>query len=300
MLSKLTLGTAQFGLEYGINNRTGKPDINKSIEMLEYAYLNGINSIDTAVAYGDSETVIGKWIKSYKHDDLFITSKISSITKLRISENYIADHIKNQVYSSLEKLGVSKLDNIMMHDFHDIMKYGEIISKNLRKLKEEGLVSNIGASIYNLESIDTFSKYDFDTIQLPGSIFNQSIIESDKLTMLKEKNIITFVRSAFVQGLVFMNPIELPQYLSGIKDYLVELNDLSSRYKMTITEIAINYLFNHNNVDSIVFGVDSLNQLHEIIAIDKNHRIDKEIIVNEFSKIPEELVDPRNWRILNE
>lgn len=252
MLSKLTLGTAQFGLGYGINNHTGKPDINKSIEMLECAYLNGINSIDTAVAYGDSETVIGKWIKSY------------------------------------------------MHDFHDVMEYGEIISKTLRKLKEEGIVRNIGCSIYDLESIDTFLKYDFNTIQIPGSIFNQSIIESDKITMLKEKDIKVFVRSVFVQGLVFMNPIELPLYLSGIKNYIVELNDLSNRYKMTITEIAINYLFNHKNVDSIVFGVDSLNQLHEIIAIDKNHRIDKEIIVNEFSKIPKELVDPRNWRILNE
>lgn len=297
MLSKLTLGTAQFGLEYGINNHAGKPDIDKSIEMLEYAYLNGVKSIDTAVAYGDSETVIGNWIKSYKHDDLFITTKISSITNAKIAESEIAEYIEKQVYSSLEKLGVNRLDNLMVHNFYDLVEHGNIIAETLSKFKGEGVVSNIGCSIYDLESLDIFSKYSFDTIQLPGSIFNQSILESDKLIRIKERNVKIFVRSAFVQGLIFMNQQKLPLALSEMKDYLVELNNLASNYKFTIIEIALNYLLKHENVDSVVFGVDSISQLKEIIEIIENHRIDREDIVNKFSRIPKELVDPRNWRI---
>jgi len=295
MLSKLTLGTAQFGLEYGINNITGKPNFHKSIEMLEFAYLNGIRSIDTAAAYGDSETLIGNWIEIYKHNDLYITTKIPSISNANILKDDISDYIEEQVYSSFERLKVKKLDNIMVHDYSDLVHYGEIIVKVLTKLKDKGYVKNIGCSIYDLESIDIFSRYTFDTIQFPASIFNQSILESDQLIKLKEKNVKTFVRSIFVQGLVFMNPIKLPKDLAGIKDYLMQLIEISCNYKLTISEIAISYLLNHESIDSIVFGVDSINQLKEIIEIKGKSSVDREVIKDKFSNIPKELVDPRKW-----
>ncbi|EPY2277522.1 aldo/keto reductase [Clostridium sporogenes] len=296
MSLKLTLGTAQFGLEYGINNNTGKPVLNKSIEMLEYAYLNGIKSIDTAAAYGNSEFVIGKWIESCKPQSLYITSKIPSIYNSNVLKNEVWEYVEKQVYSSLDKLRVNKLDNVMLHDYEDLVHYGEIIPLILIKLKDKGYTKNIGYSIYNLESIDILSKYNFDTIQFPSSIFNQSILESDKLINLKKKNVKTFVRSAFVQGLIFINPDKLPKELYGIKKYIIELNKLANDYNLTIREIAMNYLMHHENVDSIVFGVDNIDQLTEIIDIKKNNSIDKEIIKNKFLNIPKELVDPRSWR----
>ncbi|MGY0375131.1 aldo/keto reductase [Clostridium sp. JNZ J1-5] len=296
MSLKLTLGTAQFGLKYGINNHFGKPDLNKSIEMLEYAYANGIRSIDTAVAYGDSENVIGKWMESSKHNDLYITSKIPSISNKNISKDYVWQYVEEQVYLSLEKLRVDKLDNIMLHDYNDLVKYGDIIALILIKLKDKGYTKNIGYSIYDLESIDVLSKYNFDTIQFPASIFNQRILESDKLTKLKKKNIKTFVRSAFVQGLIFINQDKLPRELYEIRNYIIELKEISNYYKLSISEIAISYLMNHESIDSIVFGVDSIKQLKEIITIKGENSVDREIIKNKFSKIPKELVDPRNWR----
>jgi aryl-alcohol dehydrogenase-like predicted oxidoreductase len=296
MLSKLTLGTAQFGLEYGVNNNVGKPDIKKSIEMLEYAYLNGIKSIDTAAAYGDSETVIGKWIEDYKHNDLYITSKILPMSKVQISKDKIMEYVEQQIYVSLEKLKVNKLDNIMVHDYNDLVLYGDAIYNSLKKLKDKGYTKSIGCSIYDLESIDDFLQYDFDTIQFPASIFNQRILESDKLIELKKKNIKTFVRSAFVQGLIFINSDKLPKELYEIKDYIIQLRELSNNCKLSISDIAMNYLINHESIDSIVFGVDSINQLKEIIKIKGESSIDRELIKDKFSNIPKELVDPRNWR----
>ena len=296
MLTKLTLGTAQFGLDYGINNCSGKPDIKESIEMLEYAYSNGIKSVDTAAAYGDSEIVIGKWIEDYPHEDLFITSKISSITDANISKNNIMGYLEEQICLSLEKLRIKKIDNILLHNFYDLINYGSILMDALIKLKDKGYVEIIGCSIYDLESIDTFSQYPFDSIQFPGSIFNQRILESDKLIKLKEKNVKIFVRSAFVQGLVFMNPVKLPKELAGIKKYLIQLKELSDDYNLSISEIAMGYLMNHDRVDSIVFGVDNINQLKEIIEIKNKNIINKEVIIDKFSTVPDKLVDPRNWR----
>ena len=59
MISKLILGTVQFGLNYGIANSEGKPDLNKVRAILRCAADHGIRILDTAAAYGDSETVIG-------------------------------------------------------------------------------------------------------------------------------------------------------------------------------------------------------------------------------------------------
>lgn len=296
MLSKYTIGTVQFGVDYGINNKTGKPEVEKCIEILEYAYIHGIKSIDTATVYGNSEKIIGKWVDRYNHSDIFITSKIRSLTDLNVKESDVNEYVRSQVYSSLERLNVNKLDNIMIHDFSDIEVYGNVLIDALLDLKEEGIIENYGCSIYDLKSIKTILKSGFNTIQFPGSIFNQSILESDELKLLKRNGVKTFVRSPFVQGLLFMKSYEIPDQLSDVREYIVELENLKDNYQLTTTEIALNYLNNNENVDSVVFGVDSLKQLKEIINVDKSKMISKKVITERFSKIPRDLIDPRNWR----
>ena len=69
----MTLGTVQLGKDYGINNTTGKPDIQAAHEILSLALKNGINSLDTASAYGDSEAVIGSFIKQSNETPFIIT-----------------------------------------------------------------------------------------------------------------------------------------------------------------------------------------------------------------------------------
>jgi len=64
--SKLVLGTAQLCLDYGIANKSGKPEENKAFEIMKYAAENGINYFDTAYSYGNSETTIGKFLNTYK------------------------------------------------------------------------------------------------------------------------------------------------------------------------------------------------------------------------------------------
>jgi len=295
MFSEFTLGTVQLGTKYGINNKLGKPTQSDSSDILEYAYNHGIKSIDTASAYGNSEKVIGKWIKQYNPKEMFITTKVQSIRRSVESGDRIYEHIKTQVLESAYNLNVETIDNLLIHDFGDLLYYNDKLFNALCKLKYDGIVSNIGCSIYNLNSIDCLMKYNFDTIQIPASILNQSIMESEQLTLLKSRGIKVFARSIFVQGLIFMDLDSIPEKIKEIRPYVQKLSKFATRYQCTKAELAVNYVINHKNIDSVLLGVESITQLRELVNIDKTIPIDYDEVKEEFSRIPDKLVDPRKW-----
>ena len=64
--SKITIGSAQFGSNYGISNLNGELNSSEIHKILKYAYSIGINTIDTAHLYGKSEFKIGKYLNEFK------------------------------------------------------------------------------------------------------------------------------------------------------------------------------------------------------------------------------------------
>lgn len=323
MLSPLTLGTAQLGLPYGINNQQGQPTVEQSMEILQQAYTSGVHSFDTAIAYGTSEKVVGQWINRSQKSDLYITTKIPSLTQEKTLQQKcltyqnltnktstsqlkakLLTHLKGYIAQSKKNLGIDSIHNLLLHDLKDLHTYGDGLFEALQSLKLTHQVQDIGCSIYTLQDLEFIAKYDFDTIQLPGSLFYQSILQSGLLTNLKSKGMKTFVRSAFIQGLIFMSPNQLPSYLRPLQHYLIQLQSLSNQHQLSIPTIALCYLSTHSNVDSIVFGVDNLEQLKEILSIAKDESLmtgSRGIDLNKdiekyFGEIPPELVDPRNWR----
>ncbi len=294
-MNKLTLGTAQLGMKYGINNKIGKPLISESLSILEYAYNKNINSFDTASVYGNSESVLGYWLKEKKHDNIFLTSKLPSLMKNNVSELQLENEIRFLLEKTLINLSIKKIDNYLVHDFKDIKYYGDKIFNILEKLKAENLLDRYGCSIYDIDELEYLQKYDIDSIQIPGSIFNQNILESEELSILKSKGTKIFVRSAFVQGLIFMQDKDLSFKTREISKYLVKLRKMAKENELTIPEIALNYVRNHRNVDSVVFGVETINQIEELLMIDESKELNRLNINSEFSQIPLELVDPRYW-----
>lgn len=295
-MHKLTLGTAQLGMDYGINNKTGKPLISESLSILEYAYNQDIRSFDTALAYGNSESVIGTWLNEKHSNNIVLTSKIPSLYKQNIHYSQLEKEIRNCLEDSLNNLSVKKLNHYLIHDFNDVRYYGEKIFTVLDKLKAEDLIGSYGCSIYDLDELEYISDYNIGSIQIPGSIFNQKILESRVLEQIKKSGTTVFVRSAFVQGLIFMKDDEVPEKLSEIRIYLQKLRQMVQERGITIAEAALNYVRNHPNTDSVVFGVESINQMKEILNINKSNELNSLDINKEFSEIPLELIDPRYWR----
>lgn len=118
--SKITLGTVQFGLDYGIANTSGKPSYEKSRDIVARAYENGITSFDTAAAYGDSEKVLGQIFQELKlKDKVKVISKVPPVKELNLSLSEAERMINKSVETSLERLGVDQLAACLFHREED-------------------------------------------------------------------------------------------------------------------------------------------------------------------------------------
>lgn len=290
--SKLTLGTVQLGMDYGIANKSGKPGIDKAFEILKVAVNNGVNSFDTASLYGNSEEVLGQFFTSelyrtiaLKNQNSFLentseesnqpllTTKFKIMPEDNLTSGSITDaDIEKQIYQwvehSLEKLMIKKIPIYMLHNAKDMTQYGKIVPETLRKLKEEGLIDKAGVSVYHPDEVEEMLKDDlYEAVQLPMNLFDQRMISRGIMQKLKNKNIIVFVRSVFLQGLFFLNPEKLPRKVEIAREPLLLLRKLSEEESMSIAQLAIAYIRDMEGVSSLVLGVETPEQITENIQL---------------------------------
>jgi len=288
-LSKLVLGTVQFGLNYGINNKTGVIDNISLFDLLDFAYDNGVDTLDTAYNYGESEKRLGQIINSEKlHFDI-----VSKTPKGSNSQN-----ISHYVQESFERLRIDFFHGYLLHDFNDYLNDKDIF-KYLIQLKESGCIQKIGFSLYNPEQLETlfYDNVVFDLVQIPYNLADRRF--EKYFEALKHRNIEIHARSVFLQGLFFMKQNELPNKLKPVGNFLDKLNELSKEINRSIENISLNFVLQNNFIDKAVIGVDTINQLNKNIKTAKN-KLKKEameLIGKELTKIvfPSELFVPSNW-----
>ncbi|MCR4718542.1 MAG: aldo/keto reductase [Firmicutes bacterium] len=268
-LSKITLGTVQLGMNYGIANLDGQPSSEKSFGMLRCALDNGITSLDTARTYGNSEDVIGEFFRSERIENMpFITSKLKVNLPQDATEKEVEAAMYNSVETSLSKLGIERLDCLMLHSASDMTAYGEIVPKTLEAMVKKGYTSMAGVSVYQPEELDTMLKNDiYEATQVPMSVFDQKLIHKGYIKRLKERNIAVFVRSVFLQGVFFLEPEKItdPLLIEYAKPYIEILRDYCKTENMSIAEFAISYIRDTEGVTSLVLGADTKEQVMENI-----------------------------------
>ena len=289
MNSKLILGTVQFGLDYGVNNTTGKPSKVNIKSILDSAFNSGIQLLDTAEAYGDSQNKIGEY-----HNNS--TNKFNVITKFSSNVDGFSLNIIERVYNNLKILNVDKLYCYMFHSFNDFNKYFEKYRKDLLILKRDGIINNIGVSLYSNDEFESVLEFDEITlIQLPFNLLDNNNKRGNILKKAKAKRIEIHTRSVFLQGLFFKNTSNLSIKIKPLRPYLNLLNDLcDEEYKMN--DLALNYVCNQNNIDKVLIGVDDVHQLESNILSEKKN-IEKELIENiEAINVKEtKILNPSNW-----
>jgi len=190
---KIALGTVQFGLDYGIINHSGQVSIDEVKNILDYAKDKGIDTLDTAARYGNSEQVLGEvGVNNYR-----------IITKTTPLKNGVDGVIKG-LHQSLDNLNIGQVDGLLIHNINDVKdkRFGDLFHK-LNELKEEGLINKIGFSTYTPDQVDfLLENFDFDLIQVPFNIFDNRLIQGGQLKALKKKKIEIHARSVFLQGLL--------------------------------------------------------------------------------------------------
>lgn len=290
---KLALGTVQFGLDYGISNNK-KTHLDEVHKILEYSKSVGIDLLDTAASYGDSEYVIGEITKNSKTNFKIIT-KIPPFQSNAIS-NYDIQQLELIVHKSLNRLNKEKVYGIMFHNANDLFKEkGILLYKKLLELKDRGYTEKIGFSVYDSNQIDHLcERFEFDIIQLPINVLDQRLLKSGHLYKLKSLGVEIHARSIFLQGLLLMDLNSLPKYFEPIKPILSKYQVMLRENKMTMLDGALTFAKSQKEIDYLVVGVNNLEQLIDIYN-SFNRKSNDNVDFSEYSFENINIIDPRNW-----
>ncbi|WP_346353538.1 aldo/keto reductase [Azotosporobacter soli] len=294
-MTKLCLGTVQFGMDYGINNQQGKPSVEKVFAMIDHALASGITCIDTACAYGDAEMLLGQYGIS-KHDVKVITKLKPNLITEKCADP--AKKVTEEMIGALERMHLSVLDGYLLHTPEDFYNAG--IVEGLLQGKKRGLVKNIGVSVYEMKhAMDVVESGIMDYIQLPYSILDQRADQDLFFKRAKENGVTIFARSAFLQGFLLMEEKFIPQHLEDAKVYLREFDTVIKKYGFTRSQAAFLFAYKNENIDYLVFGVDNLQQLGSNIEMCKE-RLDfsdcRKELSNHFSGISKNIIFPSLWK----
>lgn len=304
-ISKISLGTAQLGLNYGISNISGKPDFDTAINMLRIAWKNGINTFDTSPQYGDSEKIIGSFISKHLKNETKKPIIITKLPKIKVSENYnfneIYTFIKNKVVSSLNNLNLKKIPFYLLHHTDDILFGHGLVFDCLNQIKKEGLIDKFGTSIYTPNQVkETIEQKYINVIQVPINIFDHRLIKTGLLKKLRKNNIQIFARSIYLQGFFFKSINALPKNLEIAKPYLIKLNNLKEKYNIGIDKLAFLFIRDLPEITSIIIGTETIDQLKRNLSYLNEKSIPNNLrqeIFKEFSELPEQILNPDLWNI---
>lgn len=277
LVSKLILGTVQFGCQYGINS-AGRPKGDQVRAILNECHENGIDRLDTSSAYGDAEKVLGREMEDRQAFRIISKYPKSSLPVYKKLENTLLD------------LGVDSIYGYLLHHFH-VYAGDPGIWRDFIRLKESGKVDNIGFSLYSTEELDRILRDEipFDIVQIPYNIFDRQF--EPYLAKLADMGVKVHVRSTFLQGLFFRDRDSLSPVLKPLRKYLTELDEYAGEHGMSIAEVALNSNIQNPYIDGVLIGVDNKEQLMENINSIKNITVDFNPIIKE-----KELLNPVNWK----
>lgn len=284
---KIGLGTVQFGLDYGISNKNGRPSLEEVKGILNVAYNKGIDLLDTAAGYGESEIVLGQCLKGIPPKAFKIITKFKHCS----SES----ELREQFAQSLKRLNVDEVYGLMAHRPSELVEFPEVWN-GLLKLKSEGRVVKIGYSLNTLneyqQMVELHETIGYpDVVQVPFNYFDTRFVETMK--RLKSRGCEIHCRSVFLQGLFFMPTEKLSSHFDSIK---IEIQRLQDEFGKGLSGALLNYALEKEFIDRVIIGVQSAEQLNENLDELKVSESEKKKLMDSRETYSEEIIVPSNWK----
>lgn len=284
---KLALGTVQFGMPYGIANQTGQVALPQAQAMLQLASASGIDTLDTAIAYGDSETCLGA----------VGTQGFKLVTKLPSVPDDCADPsdwIQQQVRASLQRLGVTAVYGLLLHRSEQLLgPNGAALFQTLQALKEAGQVQKVGVSIYSPSELESLTpRYHFDLVQAPFNLVDRRLYVTGWMQRLKDDDVEIHTRSAFLQGLLLMGQANIPPKFSPWKGLWEKWHHWLATQDASAVEACLAFPLSFPEIDRVVVGADSGSQLAQILSAAK---CQSKRVVPDLQCEDEDLINPASW-----
>lgn len=294
MVARLGLGSAQFGLDYGVSNVKGRPLEDEVRSILARASDGGMDVVDTAAAYGDSEAVLGRCLPGGTR--FRVVTKTRPLRE-RTEGSDAAAWVREGFARSLQRLRRDSVDALLVHHAADLLgPSGEAIFSELARLRKDGRVRRIGLSAYTGAEVDAaLERYDIDLIQIPVNVLDQRLLSGGQLQRLRERAVEIHVRSVFLQGLLLMEPANAPAYFSAIRPMLQAWRDALTEGGMTPAEGAFAFV-QSLDVDVVLVGVENARQL-QANQKDFAHARDGKMDFRKFALNDEAFLNPSRWKL---
>lgn len=287
MTSRLALGTAQFGFAYGVANKSGKVEIKEAAEILRLSTTSGIDTLDTAIVYGESEQTLGTLgVGHWK-----VVTKLPELPQ----DVSIPEWVDAAVEASLHRLKVSRLYGVLLHRPRQLLEsHGAAIWQAMTRLRDRGVVEKIGVSVYSPEELgDLWRHFPVDIVQAPLSIVDRRMIRSGLLARLHKEGVEVHARSVFLQGVLLMPRAERHAKFGTWDELWSRWDEWLEAECLTPLQASLAFALSHSEIARVIVGVDGISQLREIISVANSER--KIAFPDHIESTDLSLVNPSHW-----
>jgi len=272
------LGTAQFSGNYGIVNSNFMTD-DLATNILNKAFELGISTLDTSSTYGNAHQIIG-----HNKNKFNIHTKIKEITNLEM-----------QFETFQKDLDSNIIDVVYLHDSK--MAYASISDLQPLLDLKGNKYTHLGISVYTLEEYRKSIKLGvFQFIQIPLNMLDRKFIQNER-KLASKAGVKLIARSILLQGLLAMENIDLPIFLSRLKKPLLDLSSVAAMESLSLRELAIKWALSLEDLTGIVLGVDNPNQLLELSKIFNSRKLSPSTLesIEKIQISDSNILDPRTW-----
>lgn len=301
--SRMMVGTVQFGMPYGVANRTGQPQYRDALAIVAAAIEGGVHCFDTASAYGTSEEVLGRALQELRiADRVTIVTKVRPLTVDELADSALAERaIERSVEQSRDKLRLDRLPIVLFHREQDAA-YGYV----LESLHDRGRLQYWGVSCGNFpESAAQFASGSAASsglgpaaLQLPGSILDRRHQHANLYAQASHAGQAVFLRSVYLQGLLIMPEDEIPSHLREVVPIRRQLLLVATEAGLTLPELAVRYMLSQAGITSVLTGIETIQQLNENLAIFEKGALSCDLLekVDKLAMaLPEMVITPALW-----
>lgn len=299
-LSAFALGTVQLGLTYGLGEHSEKPTEEAAFAILDRAVDLGVNTLDTANNYGDSEAVIGRWLTRRKAEGKKLPYIVTKVGPLKHgSYDILRDDVLYQLEGCMKRLCIDKLDIFMLHNYEDYAQDRDAMQKIFADIKSQGLYDYSAISAYSRHDYGVIAESGFDATQIPINVFDWGQIENGGMQKLADSSMMIFTRSVFLQGLVFHTPEDLDPRMDFCFPYLNRFIELYKEFELSPAALALSFVLSLPGVTQAVMGCDTADQVEsncklfdQTVTLSQD-QLDK--LHDAFHGIDPRVINPGTW-----
>lgn len=280
----LYLGTANFGVAYGITNQQRLPD-EEIAQILNWS-VNKFQALDLSTDYEGATKSVKNYANNFK-----VSTKV-------VMDSYQKDgDLLKTISSEIQELKINSLDTLWVRSPKNFSSDSKRFWHELLEIQKQGLISKIGFSIYETYEIEELDRKfpGIDCFQVPESIadrrFSRLIQNNPRL-----KDKFQFViRSILLQGLLTMPTESIPTRLKSVISFRDELLHHPETQNQSLIQLACGYANQLDWISGIIVGSNSLGQLKETYSYLTQHKKMSFDWLQRVMELPREITDPRIW-----